>query len=118
MKTIQGINEQTVWIIEFHDQNPEDGLLDDISASFDTDPYDDEAYHELKYRFISVDTNDSKWDDAMDALGMTSNDFQGTFPVALVMRKRKGLFCWGFDLKDSIMERLFEVADEKVSPYA
>ena len=30
MEKIQGIAESTVWIIEFHDSDPEEGLKDDI----------------------------------------------------------------------------------------
>ena len=48
---------------------------------------------------------------------MTSNQFQASYPVALVMRKRKGLFAWGFDLAKAVSERLAEVADGKTDPY-
>jgi hypothetical protein len=54
----------------------------------------------------------------MESLGMKTNQFQGTYPVALVMRKRKGLFAWGYELSQAICERLPEVADGKIDPYA
>lgn len=118
MLQIQSINEATIWIVEFHDSDPEEELMDQIKEGLGKERYEDESYQELKYRFISLDVNDGDWDDAMDDLGMTSNDFQGTYPVALVMRKRKGLFAWGYELSEAILERLWEVADEKISPYA
>jgi hypothetical protein len=33
-----------------------------------------------------------------------------------MMRKRKGLFAWGKDLGQAIVERLPEVADGKIDP--
>ena len=98
MEKIQGIAESTVWIIEFHDSDPEEGLKDDIQAGFSEEPYDEPEYEDYKYKFMSIDINDKKWADTLDELGMTGASFQATYPVAMIMRKRKGLFCWGYEL--------------------
>lgn len=122
MRDIQGIEEDTVWIIQFHDNDEEDGLKDTIEAGLKEDPYTDHSgdviYEDLSYKLASIDINNSKFDAAREALGMTSNQFQATYPVALVMRKRKGLFAWGWDLGQSVLERMWEVADGNIDPYA
>ena len=75
MKTIQGINEDTVWVIQFHDNDPEDELLDGVKACLGSDQMQDDSYQELDYQLTAIDINNHKFDDAMDALGMTSNQF-------------------------------------------
>ena len=117
MDKIQGIEESTVWIVQFHDNDEEAGLKDTIEAGLGESPYTDDSYQELSYKLTSVDVNDKKFDDAREALGMTSNQFQATYPVALVMRKRKGLFAWGYDLGESVLERMHEVADGNTDPF-
>ena len=49
MRTIQGINEDTVWIIQFHDNDPEDDLLDGIKDCLSSDKLEDDSYQELIY---------------------------------------------------------------------
>jgi hypothetical protein len=118
LKQIQGINESTVWIVQFHDNDPEENMKDNINKCFDDEPLSDKSYTSLRYRVAKVDVNNPKFSDAMEALGMKSNQFQGTYPVALVMRKRKGLFAWGYDLAGAVCERMPEVADGTIDPYA
>lgn len=114
MKAIQGIEEDTVWIVEFHDNDPEKTLKDTLNEALKKEPLDAKEYQSLDYKVVSIDINETKFDKALEALGMTSNEFQATYPVALVMRKRKGLFAWGYDLGQAVAERLTEVADGKV----
>ena len=118
MRYIQGINETTVWIVEFHDNDPEEKFTDNIKTELaSNDLLKDVTYQKLHYRVGVVDVNNKLFEDAMQQLGMTSNQFQATYPVALVMRKRKGLFAWGKDLAKSVSERLADVADGKTDPF-
>ena len=119
MRDIQGINEDYVWIVQFHDNDPEQELASGLSGCLsDNQKLQDKSYQSLTYEVHSVDINNKRFRDAMDALGMTSNQFQATYPTALVMRRRKGMFAWGNDLADAICERLTEVADGNIDPYA
>jgi len=118
MRFIQGINETSVWIIQFHDNDPEDNFVNAIKDELKNNPtLKDQSYQKLEYKVGSVDINNKQFEDALQQLGMTSNQFQATYPVALVMRKRKGVFAWGFDLAKAVSERLAEVADGKTDPY-
>ena len=118
MRLIQGINETTVWIIQFHDNDQEDGFTQAIKDELKNNPtLKDVSYQKLDYKVASIDVNNKQFEDALQQLGMTSNQFQATFPVALVMRKRKGVFAWGYDLAKAVSERLAEVADGKTDPY-
>lgn len=118
LQKIQGINESVVWIIQFHDNDPEKDVSNKLVKCFEDEHLSDKSYTSLKYKVTQIDVNNVKFDQAMETLGMKSNQFQGTFPVALVMRKRKGLFAWGFDLTQAVCERLAEVADGNIDPYA
>lgn len=118
LQKIQGINESTVWIVQFHDNDPEKDVATKLADCFKEESLKDKSYTSLKYQVAQIDVNNNKFDQAMEALAMKSNTFQGTYPVALVMRKRKGLFAWGFDLTQAVCERLPEVADGKIDPYA
>jgi len=66
---------------------------------------------------MSIDINDKKWADTLDELGMTGASFQATYPVAMIMRKRKGLFCWGYELSEAVLDRLWEVINGNTDPY-
>lgn len=119
MRDIQGINEDYVWIVQFHDNDPEQDLATGLSDCVtNNQKLQDQSYQSLTYEVHSVDINNKRFRDAMDALGMTSNQFQATYPTALVMRRRKGMFAWGNDLASAICERLTEVADGNIDPYA
>ena len=118
MRYLQGINETTVWIVQFHDNDPEANFVQTIKDELaNNDALKDVTYQKLHYRVAIVDVNNKQFEDAMNQLGMTSNQFQATYPVALVMRKRKGLFAWGFDLGKAVSERLTDVADGKTDPF-
>ena len=115
LEAIKGIAESTVWVIQFHDNDPETGMMDSINTCLDSKQYDEDDYQELNYKYSEIDINSKKFEKALEDLGMNSNEFQATYPVALVMRKRKGLFAWGYDLGQAVCERMWEVADEKVT---
>ena len=118
MRLLQGINETTVWIIQFHDNDPEAKFADNIKTELaNNDLLKAPAYQTLHYKVATVDVNNKLFDDAVQQLGMTSNQFQASYPVALVMRKRKGLFAWGNDLAKAAAERLADVADGKTDPF-
>jgi hypothetical protein len=119
MRAIQGINEDYVWIVQFHDNDPETTLATTVSDCLtNAQKLQDKSYQSLNYEVHSIDINNKRYRDAMDALGMTSNQFQATYPTALVMRRRKGMFAWGYDLGQAVCERLTEVADGNIDPYA
>ena len=117
MKLLQGIEEDTVWIVEFYDITQVDSLDTKLNTEFAKAPYKDDIPNletDLTYKLLVVDINDPKYGDAMEKLGMHSNQFQATYPVALVMRKRKGFFAWGKTLETSIAERAWEVVKDMI----
>ena len=121
MGLLQGINETTVWVVNFHDNDSEDKFTtftDSLKNEIATNPLvKDPTYQKLHYKIASVNINNKLFETAINDLGMTSNQYQGTYPIALVMRKRKGLFAWGADLAKAVSERLADVADGKTDPF-
>jgi hypothetical protein len=90
MKTIQGINEDKVWIVQFYDLHKYAGKMttgegddkEEVDADMEAkiknsltnnDKLKVVPYNTLKYRLTEVNVNNKKFDDAMEALGMTSN---------------------------------------------
>ena len=66
MRYIQGINETTVWIVEFHDNDPEEKFTDNIKTELaSNDLLKDVTYQKLHYRVGVVDVNNKLFEDAM-----------------------------------------------------
>ena len=74
-----------MWIIQWYDNDKEEGFFDEIVDCLQTEPYQADKYLDLRYVISEIDINDKKYKSAMDKMGMTSNAFTVTYPVGLMM---------------------------------
>lgn len=112
--SIKGIGENKVWLIQFFNEDKEDDMPNKILDCLATEKYNDDKYFDLEYIYSEVDISNKKFDEAMTELKMDTSSFQVTYPTVLMMRKRKGLFAFGYDLADAVCERLDNVVDGKI----
>ena len=65
-----------------------------------------------------IDARDlTHFKDTLKLVGAYDPNFKLRYPVTMIMRKRKGLFCWGYELSEAVLDRLWEVINGNTDPY-